>query len=195
MKKILPVIVGILFLGAGAIIFLAKPADKKNATTPNASPTVAQTETKPFSPPKACDVLTIENARKILGDNAEKTELPGGGTASSEDIEVSQCAYTQPGSNTLESIRNQKQASILVRGAKTQKGADSNKEVFTGSLKPANVQDASGYGDAAFWNPEFGQFNILKNGNWYILSAGVSRPGEKSVDEAKTLADLLISKL
>ncbi len=194
MKKLLPVLAAIIILGGG--VFLLTKSDKeapaKNQTNESTS---TSAETQAFSPPKACEAFTLEDAKKVLGDSAEKTELPGGGGASSDDIDVSQCIYSQPGGDTLASIKTQKQASLLVRGAKTKKGADSNKDVFTGSLKPAEAQDVSGYGDVAYWNPQFGQLNVFKNGNWYIISAGVSTPAEKTLEESKALADVLISKL
>ncbi len=194
MKKLLPIIIAIVVLGAGAALLLTKSGGE-GSDAQTAKPSTVGTETNVFSSKKACDILTLEDAKKILGDNAELTELPGGGGATSDDIEVSQCVYSQPGGDTLASIKAQKQASILVRGAKTQDGADSNKEVFTGSLKPAGVQEVTGYGDGAFWNPQLGQFNILKNGNWYILTSGGSMPAEKTLDDAKTFASLLASKL
>ncbi len=54
-----------------------------------------------------------------------------------------------------------------------------------GPSKPAGVQDVSNVGDKAYWNPSFGQLNVLKNGNWYILSNG-------TLDKSKsTQADAL----
>lgn len=194
MKKVLPIVVIVLILaGVGAFVMANKDSDKDVSTSTQS--TSAGGEAKTRQAKKACDVLTLEDAKKVLGENAEKTELPSGGAASSDDIDVTQCIYSQPAGDTLASIKAQKQASILVRSAKTDKGGESNKEVFEGSLKPAEAQDVSGYGDGAFWNPQFGQFNVYKNDNWYIISVGSSTPSEKTLEEAKVLADLIIGKL
>jgi hypothetical protein len=190
MKRLLPLVVLALVI-IGAVVFLSVKSDQKNDSQNSAS---SRSETKQFSPPTACDIFTLDDAKKILGDQAQKSDV-NPPDASSEDIEVTQCFYEQPAGDTLASIKAQKQASILVRGAKTSKGAESNDAVFKGSFKPAEAQDIPNYGDGAFWNPQFGQFNIYKNGNWYILSVGPSTPSEKTLDDAKKLADALIGKL
>lgn len=186
MKKYLAIIAGLVIVATGAFVALGViNNDGKRAETATKSE---------FSSPQACDALTLEQAKAVLGQDARAADisLP---SASSDDIEVSQCLYEQPAGITIESIKAQKQASLLVRGAKTNSGADSNTSVFKGANKPANVQEVGGYGESAFWNPEFGQLNVLKNNNWYILSVGPSNPADKKLEDAKTLADNLVSKL
>lgn len=187
MKKLVPIIIVVLIIIAGAGYFLTQSDKSKDSATVTPS---SKTETKNFSPPNACDVLTLEDAKKVLGE-AEKTDLVVNSSASSDDISVSQCNYNQPGGDN----QTMKQVSILVSGAKTKKGAESHQEVFTGFLKPAGAQDVSGYGDSAFWDPALGQFNVLKNGNRYVITSGVSRPAERTLDEAKALADIIKNKL
>jgi hypothetical protein len=180
-KKFLPVTLVILvFIAVGT---LALATSDKNDSTQN---TRATTGAKKFSPPQACSIFTLDNAKKLLGDSTKATEIPAA-SASNDDIEVTQCFYQEPS--------GQHQANILVRGAKTDKGKAGNVDYFKGSTKPANVQDVNGYGEAAFWNPEFGQLHILKNGNWYILSFGPLAPSERKLDDVRTLADTLINRL
>jgi hypothetical protein len=82
-------------------------------------------------------------------------------------------------------------SNILVRSPKTQKGADENKDQFT-SNKPPDVQDVEGYGDSAYWNPSFGQLNVLKGDTWYILSNNIGAFSQSPrLDDAKKLADEL----
>lgn len=139
----------------------------------------------------ACKVLTPEIATQYLGETPETSETPST-EASSDDINVSNCAYStkfvigQPAS-----LRS---ASLLVRSAKTQDGADSNENVFT-DQRPAGVETVSGYGNDAFWNPSIGQLNILKNNNWYIIQAGGVSPTNRTSADAKKLTDLLIGDL
>jgi hypothetical protein len=139
----------------------------------------------------ACKVLTPEIAAHYLGETPETSDTSST-EASSDDINVSNCAYStkfvigQPAS-----LRS---ASLLARSAKTNDGVDSNKNVFI-DQRPAGAETISGYGNDAFWNPSTGQLNILKNNNWYIVQAGGTSPASRTVADAKKLADLVIGDL
>lgn len=143
---------------------------------------------------KACDELfTLEDAKEILGDKAEKADDATAASASSDDIAVSQCGYQQPLEPSDPKL--QKQASLLVRSARSDKGKQANEDVFKGQNKPAGVENVTEYGESAFWNPEFGQLNILKNKNWYVLQYGTSVPSERNLGETMKFADILVDKL
>ena len=189
LKKFIPFLILAVLLVAGATALVMN----KNHDNP-AQAVQASSDTKKFTSLQACDVFTLDDAKKALGDTAQKSDISSP-SASSDMIEVTQCLYEQPMGDTLASIKSQKQASLLVRGAKDQAGVDSNDSVFKGSNKPVGMLDVSGYGDAAFWNPQFGQLNIYKNGNWYILSVGPITPTDKKIEDAKAQADVLINKL
>ena len=176
----------------GLLLFLSSHTLINNNDKENAP--AASQQTTQITSVSACELFSIDDARQVLGESAEKPEDLAGADASSDDMEVTQCLYEVPPAEAG-SADEQKQASLLARSAKTDSGARSNEEVFSGAAKPANVEDVSGYGDAAFWNPEFGQLNILKGSNWYILQVGGSVPSERTLDEAKQLADVLISSL
>ncbi len=192
MKKIIPLII-VLVVAAGTFLLFSMDNSKDSSTSGTESQETSNAG-KSFNPPAACDVFTLEEAKKVLGETAEVPDTVVPPTASSDDISVSQCIYQTP-ADTLAAIRAQKQASVLVRGAKTETGADSNKDYFSGSTRPAEAEDVSGYGDAATWNAQFGQLNILKNNNWYILQTGSSTPAERTLEQAKSMADAIISKL
>lgn len=81
---------------------------------------------------------------------------------------------------------------ILVRVAITSAGAKTNKDQF-GDLRPKGVQDVSGLGDSAYYNVEFGQLNVLKGGNWYIITS-YSGSLKGTLDANKLLADKLTLK-
>jgi hypothetical protein len=140
---------------------------------------------------KACNIFTLADAKQVLGDTA-KGGASGTNTGSS-DLEVSTCSYSQS-SGTSAPVSATKSASLLVRAPKTGAGTTSNQNQF-GTLKPADSQPVAGYGDNAYWDPQFGQLNILKNNAWYILSNGPITPVDRTLDQAKLLADLLISKM
>ena len=56
-------------------------------------------------------------------------------------------------------------------------------------------QKVTGFGDDAYWDPTYGQLNILAHNNWYILSIGGLRPTDKTLTSAKTFATRIISRL
>lgn len=188
MKKLIPFIA--IIIAIAATFFVLNAGKNKDSSAPKNQSTQANFVTK-----QACELFTLDDAKKVLGDTAVKSEDAGTGGASSDDIEVSQCFYQLPAGADITSITNQKQASLLVRSAKTQTGADSNKDYFNGSTKPENVQDVAEYGDAAFWSPDYGQLNILKGNQWYILQVGPAALSGRTQADAKKLADVIISKL
>ena len=192
-KLVLLIAGGVIVVGGGAIYFTTKGGADKPTT---ASQTV-KTGSDALVAVDACDVLTDSVATQVLGAGATKGDTAAG-SASSDDVSVSNCAYTLKavnGGSVLEQVQGTHAAGLLVRAAKSQTGAESNKGQF-GSAKPAGVENVSGYGDSAYWNPQFGQLNILKGGNWYILSNYVgTNPTKGTLDQAKQLADALKSNL
>lgn len=189
-KLVLVVVGGILIVGGATYIF----AQNKDDSSPNqsANQNVATGDSALIAV-DACDVLTDAAAKQVLGQGATKGDTSAG-EASSDDVSVSNCIYTyqaNPGGSIQQQLQDTTTASVLARAARTKTGADSNKAVFD-AQKPAGVQDVSGYGDKAYWNPQFAQLNVLKGNNWYIISnyTGTS-PSKATLDEAKKLADAI----
>lgn len=136
---------------------------------------------------KACDILGVNDAKKVLGPAIEPADDGNAASSSSDDISVSRCAFIQKTTEGMNPI-GQKQASLLVRAPRSDTGKRANEDVFSGSSKPAHVQEVGGFGEKAFWNPEFGQLNVLKNDAWYIVEVGTSIPSERKLDDATSLA-------
>jgi hypothetical protein len=182
-KKMLIVIGGVVaLLGIGGVTWwLLQPKT-------NDQPTQGQ-ENKTYAGVKeACNYLTQEVAVKVLGPGAEKgTTAPA---ATSDDISVSTCTYTSKVGNSLADIKNMRVATLLVRSPLSAVGAESNDVPFD-SLKVGAIT-VQGYGEKAYWDPELGQLNVLKGGTWLIISLGKTTMGDKSVDDAKQLANLIV---
>jgi len=141
---------------------------------------------------QACGVFTLADAKQLLGDSAK-----GGADqadTSSADIDVTTCNYLQDLSSSNVPVSSSKSAGLTVKIPKSANGVKSNQGQF-GPIKPGGVQDVSGYGDSAYWDPEHGQLDILKSNTWYIVSYGSTSPSARSLDEARQLADLLINKM
>lgn len=137
----------------------------------------------------ACEVLTAEVARAAIGKLApENSPAPEAG---SDEVTVSSCTRV----NKADDVRDSRSASLLMRVAESDQGARSNEVVFDSSSLPQGAEEVSGYGEQAFWNPEFGQLNILEGGNWYILSVGPLDPEKHTLAETEKLADAIIDDL
>lgn len=181
--------------GIGAFVLTRSNDDTGVKVTANESGEVTDVETgsNAIIAVDACDVLTEAIAKNILGDAAAKGDLPAGDVAT-KDVSVSSCVYTvkiDPAAAVR--ISNTKGVSILVRAAKTTAGSDSNKSQFT-TLKPTGVQDVAGIGNAAFYNPTFGQLNVLKGGNWYIVTNYSGTAAIGTVESNTLLANAIAFK-
>lgn len=182
------VIVLALITGAVVVGIVAinshRQSDKKSTLS-------AQTTNKPSPANKACAIFTLPLAKDLLGDTVK-----GGASATdsaSQDMSVTSCSYSQTG-NTAQTVSARQLAALTVNQPLTQDGITSNLNQFD-RRKPAGVQDVTGYGDGAYWDPQHGQLNILKNNDWYVLSYGSPTPTDRSLDDAKKMADLLIVRL
>lgn len=193
-KKVIGVVAGVVALAAvgfGVFTLLGQTKDGGRSNTS----TLRTGESANYAAVKACEVLTLEIAKQ-LEPEAVYSETHSAMAANSADVNVSNCTYVRDlhaGEMGGEYMKNAKSVSLLARSALTKIGVDSNKSQFAAE-KPADVQDISGYGDKAFWDQKMGQLHILKGNNWYIVSyASVS--GDKTLDDAKKLADLIKDRL
>ena len=154
MRRWLAYLIGVVLIAAVAITVVIAAGSKNNSDKKSsASNSATAGNTPPGTIKQACHIFTLADAKQLLGDTAKGGQNPV--IESSGDLDVSTCTYTQDeGSNAP--VSSSKSATILVRAPKTTKGASSNQEQF-GPLKPANVQDVSGYGDNAYWDAEHGQ--------------------------------------
>ena len=113
----------------------------------------------------ACDALTLDDAKSVLGEGVRAGAGNGKSDVGNGDIGVSTCSYS--GAPTA-NVEDTKTVTLLARSAKSRAGADSNRAVF-GHDRPVGKQDVSGVGDAAFWDAQLSQLDVLKGNNWYII--------------------------
>lgn len=191
MRRGWPLIVAvILVVGAIGALVLAtlstKDHDDKTVTGPQISFNPATSK-----PKQACTIFTLADAKKVLGSTVKGGAAPA--SSSSSDLTVSTCSYSQDLASGAP-ISASQAATLLVRAPKTTSGAESNNNQF-GPLRPADAVTVIGYGQNAYWDPQFGQLDILKNNTWYILSSGPLAPSVRTLDQARRLADILIVKM
>jgi hypothetical protein len=133
----------------------------------------------------ACTVYTLDDAKEVMGAGAKRARTSLTPT-SSDDIVVTTCAYDDSSTPGVVS-------SVLIQSAKTDIGEGKNKSQF--ATPPAGSQNVVGYGVSAYWNPKYGQLNIFDHGNWYILSNGTLKIQDRTLDDAKKLADAIEENL
>jgi hypothetical protein len=182
-------------LGLAALLALSgcgaatETTDTAAKTDIGSSPAAQTTPDYPTQAKKACEVLTADIAKTLLGSvGDESAPAPDPGSAG---VNVSSCVRA----NTVVGFDKTRSVSLLMRVATSQTGAESNESVFTTGSLPTGAQQVDGYGDKAFWNPAFGQLNIFENGNWYILSSGQIDPRTHTLADTLKLADALKSQL
>jgi hypothetical protein len=181
MKK--PVVIGItaVVIVAAIIIGVVAMSGKDDDTSKSDKKTTTSATTKDgYKLVGACDVLTESIGKKTAGDNA--TSTPSDDTKT-DSINVSNCTYY--GSKGV--------AALLARSALNKEGADSNAQQF--KTLPEGAVKVDGLGESAYWAPQYAQLNVLKNNNWYIISAGPAQVSQRTVDQSKALANEIISKL
>jgi hypothetical protein len=137
----------------------------------------------------ACDVLSQRIAKTLLGSVGDAARPPPPTT--DEDVTLTSCVR----SNALADRDTPTSVSLLMRVARSVTGARGNESVFAPGALPSGALKVPGYGQAAFWNPAFGQLNILKNGNWYILASGPIDPRKHTLAQTRSLADAIIGRL
>jgi hypothetical protein len=170
-----------------AVYFIFKHPDRHDDKT-SSQPPAAVTPKKAL----ACQRYTLVDAKQLLGQSAKASTSP---TADSNggNLYTSSCTYTEqvlPGQQT--SVKQS--STLIIRQPQSEKGVQSNQGEF-GPLIPKDAQVIDGYGDKAFWDPERGELNILKADIWYEFSIGPTNPSERTLDQTKPMADLLLPKL
>lgn len=177
------VLVAILAIGGGIYYVTLQKDDGSPATTTE----VATGEHAEVGETKeSCELLTAEIAKTVLGEGAAKAELPAGAQVSNNDVSVTNCLY-EAGSGAQIATVN-----MLARGAKTAAGQESNRFGFEGIQDRSNfegtgmehgpTQPISGLGDAAFFDPDFEQVNVLvEDGNYWLIIQGETRAQSEQI--------------
>jgi hypothetical protein len=133
---------------------------------------------------KACQIYSFARASEILGPNTKQ------GDDSPPTIQgntlVSTCSYT----NGASDAKLLQVSTVLLRNSTD----NSSIEGFKAAM-PLNAISISGFGDDAYWSPSLGQLNILKGKNWVIISSGSGPVNERSPEQSKQVASLIIGDL
>ncbi len=187
MNKLVLGIAVALFVVIGGVctyVIVNNQSTNPTPTTPDNSPSLSA----PFA---ACDILTEDIAKSLLGDAIDHPDAALG-TVSTTDIAISTCDYTTKvvaDEADSSGLPKSDGLSLMVRVAKTAAGAASNKQAFNNP--PPDAQMVKNFGDKAFYAPAFHQLNILKGGNWYVIIYYMDTVTNASLETDKQLAKKL----
>lgn len=186
-KVLIGIIVGaVVLVGGITFVLLNRNSSSSTATDDNTS---TNDPTTKLAAIKACDLLTLGEAKQLMGDKT--IEGSNASAVGGEDVNVDTCSYTNYGSET-EPIRI---VTVMARSALTEVGLDSNVAAFEkdGSANPAGAVTVSGLGDKALWDPKTYQLAILKGNTWFSIVYGGTNPTKNTLDDAKKAAALVVN--
>jgi hypothetical protein len=201
-KKIIVVLVVVAILGLTSVVVInnksASNGNVKSAQTQN-SPEQNNSSTQVSNYKSACDVFTLDIAKKYLGNDAKLGDTASSNsTTHGEDIVNSSCLY-DAGGDSLES-RN-----IGLITAKNSNGENWIKTTYKTSpnetaeiteSEPPKLTQMSGLGDEAYWNPQLGSLNIImQNGKYWLTVQGSIRDKQAEIELHKNMAQEIINNL
>lgn len=172
MKKIIiGIVIAAVFTAGGAGLYIIFKAGQNQTVDPkyDAAKNVKIDPKLQYGPINACDVLTEEIAKSLLGDNLNKGSAPAD-SVTTASIGISNCGYIKQETPAGSAEPKISGASLLVQFAKDATGAALNKNQFESGILNADVKKISDVGDSAFYNPQYRQIHVLKGSNWYIVT-------------------------
>lgn len=139
-----------------------------------------------YQPVKACDLLTLPEAKELLGEKlngVDKNEpIISGETATSK------CSYTDLNQNQM------MVAAVAVRSGINDKGVSQNKSDFALAKSNDGNETVVGVGDSAYFTKASGQLNVLSGRKWIIISYGVGEhPEANTIEQAVKLAKIVLN--
>jgi hypothetical protein len=138
---------------------------------------------------KACELLTIDDAKKLIGDNATLSEGSGDANlATTDKVNVDNCTYSADGAT----LGDFKQITVQRHyGDKTlvTQAYEANKKEFPG-------EDFAGLGDMAYITTDGKQVNAVKDQYWVVafggsINAGDDANKELSISAVRTVLEKL----
>lgn len=155
---------------------------------------------------KACDLFTLDEAKKIAGADAVAVGEPRVSEINNNDSNDSNCAYTfEVVSGNTTTIKT---VDVRALSAQSASGEQTNKAAFS-AKETAGAKKIDGYGEAN-WNAGSGELNILKQSTLLaitVTTASLTSPAENtspdtnfvfkgdSLEVAKKVADIAITRL
>ena len=159
-------------------------------------------------PMSACDILSLDDAKKILGDNPRQS-VPQEAQQDSSIVSVSACGYASTA--VVDQTQTTRSIGITVRSPINDDGIKANNALAKSNITTATKVE--GY-DETYWMPSFNQLMILRESTIlfvYTTTGSIplssltgavdvknptsykATPG--TLDEAKKVADIIKDKI
>lgn len=185
MKKIVIVLLVIAVTGSGFVV-ASKLQDK---TTDTKEPVASVAETPKTEVKKACELLTLEDAKGLIGTNATLSEGSGApNLATTENVKVDNCSYSADGAT----LADLKQLTIQIHSG----DASQVKQAFDNYKKEYSGETLSELEGTAYYGTETKQVNVLKNNTWLFVSGGSINAGDAGNKELQIkAAQVILPKL
>lgn len=177
----------IVLLG-GALAILAACSDT-GGNSGDARP--SSTDAVSGGLPDACAVMRELDFAPVFSGDVTIAEQP---SASSDDIEVTNCGASRPDSNVsigllMREYINESIVSPSARQAQTM--IDSAAK--GGTLKGIKLEKVEGLGEAALWSEQMGQLNVFyRRGTTHFIVTAMNSPDGKAA--ALSLAQQIVAK-
>lgn len=166
MKKI--IIAALVVAVASIGFFMVAGKDNKSNNTAQAPAETIQNSAKGKS---ACELLTLEDAKSLIGDNAVLVEGSGGpNLATTESVDVDNCTYSAD-AETLGDLQQ-----ITIQRHYGNKGRVA--EAYENYRKEFPGEDLSGLGEKAYYATEGKQVQVLKGDYWLFIAGGSINAGD-----------------
>lgn len=185
MKKfVIPIAIIVLFFVAGAATLL----NLKGAPSQTKS-TTQSTDKSNVTVVKACDVLTLEDAKSLIGANA--TLLPQASEsnlASTDSVVVDNCSYSADGAT----LGDMMQIVLQVQSG----SKDDMKNAYEAYKKEYPGEAVNNLGDEAYYSTDNQQAVVRKGLNWFFVGVGsMNTTKEQNKEQAIKAATIVVSNL
>lgn len=185
-KLVIFIAIGALILATG-VTALVLTLNQNKVANPSSDGTGIQLSS--YKIVKACDELTLDEAKTVLGDAATpgSTSTP----VENESLYIDTCSYV----NNATALADIRIITIMIRSALDGDGQASNTEAFEpgGPTNPEGSEAVSGYGEKAFWDPSTQQLAILKENLWISVMYSNSNLTSGNLEDVKKVADLVLN--
>ena len=185
MKTIIIAVLGLVIIAGGALaITKNKSSNQRSEDT-----VITNTDSEQSKGKAACALLTLDDAKDVIGDKASLSEDKGDPTSATNGVvDIDNCTYSADGAT----IGDFTQITIQRHyGDKAQV-----KQAYENYKKEFPGEELSGLGDEAYYATGAKQVQALKGGYWLYITGGSINAGDAANKELELkAARLVLSKL
>ena len=183
-KLIIPIVILVIVVAGGAYALL-----NKNDSPTQTQSTNQSTNKSNITVVKACDVLTLEDAKKLIGENAVLLpQASDSNLSSTENVVVDNCSYSADGAT----LGDMMQLVLQVQSG----SKDDMKSAYETYKKEYPGEPISSLGDEAYYSTDNQQVVARKGMNWFFVGVGsMNTSQEQNKEQAIKAATVVVDNL